>query len=75
MQFHKKTSGHLGQYEDWWTLSESNGESFVTHSWEHVRVNGLNLTTGEKKVSLEEFLSGEGHNAGAKAKLKKHLGI
>jgi hypothetical protein len=72
MQFYKRTSGHMGQYEDWWTLSERDGVKTVIHNWEHMRVNGLNQTTGQNECSLEEFLSGS-HHGGAQAALRKVL--
>lgn len=70
--FFRTEKGHLGQYEDWWSYD---GESDrVTHSWDHVRVNGLAQNEGSETFSSAEFLAGD-HHAGAKSELKKLLGV
>lgn len=58
-QFYKMEKGHLGQYEDWWYFDVE--KDIVTHSWDHVTVNGLASKTGEKSYSSKEFLDGDHH--------------
>ncbi|MBY6135021.1 hypothetical protein KUV61_04225 [Nocardioides marinus] len=70
--FFRTEKGHLGQYEDWWSFDEESG--LVTHSWDHVRVNGLAQNQGSETFSSTDFLSGN-HHAGAKSELKKLLGV
>ncbi|MHC8494524.1 hypothetical protein ACTU44_17670 [Thalassospira sp. SM2505] len=67
---HKKESGHLGQYEDWWYLIEDTEGLHVLHKWNHVRVNGLSVTEGDEKFGIDEFLAGN-FSVPAQAKLKE----
>lgn len=72
MEFCKKTKGHLGQYEDWWSLDEKDGVKIVTHEWSHTQVNGLHTRSGQKQYTVEEFLEGD-HYSGAQAALREVL--
>ncbi|MEE3045155.1 MAG: hypothetical protein VX620_07890 [Pseudomonadota bacterium] len=69
---YKKESGHLGQYEDWWYLIEDTDGMHVLHEWSHVRVNGLSVTEGNKKFSIDEFLAGN-FSVPAQTKLKEFI--
>ena len=68
--FFKTEKGHLGQYEDWWSYDIKTDE--VTHSWDHVRVNGLAHNEGNERFKSSDFLSGA-HHSGAQTALKKLL--
>lgn len=70
--FFRTEKGHLGQYEDWWSYDENTDQ--VTHSWDHVRVNGLEQNEGSETFNSTAFLTGN-HHAGAKTALKKLLGV
>lgn len=69
-QFFERKKGHMGQYEDCWRYDETKDE--VTHTWNHVTVNGLNVNEGSNKFSSADFLTGN-HNQGAQAVLEKIL--
>lgn len=67
-QLHKKESGHLGQYEDWWYLIDEGGERYVSHEWDHVRVNGGDTNQGSTRIELDEFLKSGNDKAVARLK-------
>lgn len=72
--FFEKTKGHMGQYEDWWSLRETeDGEKTVVHTWSHTTVRNLNTNEGKAEYSVEEFLGGD-HDKGAQAALRELIG-
>jgi len=54
---HKQEKGHLGQYEDWWYLVQSDGqEPYVEHEWDHVSVGSGDHRQGTDKMSVDQAL-------------------
>ena len=70
MQFHSRTKGHLGQYEDWYNYNDE--AQTVTHHWDYVTVANLNSKTGKNEYTTKEFLEGD-HDQSAKDALLKLL--
>lgn len=71
-QLHKSEKGHLGQYEDWWYLVDEDGEKYVLHEWDHVRVNGGEKNDGSERLEITDFLK-TGNNK-AVARLRELIG-
>lgn len=69
---YRKVSGHLGQYEDDWIYVDEDGEQYVLHEYDHVRVNGGGASVGENRIEIEYFLK-TGHHS-AVERLKQILG-
>lgn len=72
-RLYHQESGHLGQYEDdWYLVEEDDGTRWVSHEFDHVRVNGLTKTEGQNRIELDDFMK-TGH-PNAVAKLREILG-
>ena len=71
----KKTKGPMMEKEDWWYLcTEEDGTKTVIHEWSHTQVRGLNTNSGEKTVTIEDFLNGN-HYQKAKDELNTMLNL